>query len=81
MASLQIRDMPEDLLESLKMKAEQDHRSLAQQAIILLEEALKHGGRGSSRRIDALKKIRSRKIETKSKDLNIVDLIQEDRKR
>ena len=40
MASLQIRDMPEDLYESLKLKAEKDHRSMAQQAVILLSEAL-----------------------------------------
>jgi len=81
MASLQIRDMPEDLYESLKLKAEKDHRSLAQQAIILLGEALKPEGRDSSRRIAALKKIQSGKVRTKSKDISIVALIQEDRGR
>jgi antitoxin FitA len=81
MASLQIRDMPEDLYESLKLKAEKDHRSLAQQAIILLSEALKPGGRDSSRRMNALQKIRSNIVETKSKDISIVELIQEDRGR
>ena len=81
MASLQIRDMPEDLYDSLKSKAEKDHRSLAQQAIILLTEALNGGGRDSSRRIAALKKIRSNKVVTRSKDISIVKLIQEDRER
>jgi len=81
MASLQIRDMPEDLYESLKLKAEKDHRSLAQQAVILLSEALRAGGRDSSRRIEALKKIRAHKIVTKSKSISIVELIQEDRGR
>lgn len=81
MASLQIRDMPDDLYESLKLKAEKDHRSLAQQAIVLLSEALKVGGSDSSRRLEALKKIRSNKVETKSKDISIVELIQEDRGR
>jgi plasmid stability protein len=81
MASLQIRDMPEDLYESLKLKAEKDHRSLAQQAIVLLSEALKAEGRSSMRRMEALKKIRSSKVAIKSKDVNIIELIQEDRRR
>ena len=81
MASLQIRDMPEDLYESLKLKAAKDHRSLAQQAVILLSEALKAGRPGSSRRMEALEKIRSNKVKTKSKDISIVELIQEDRGR
>ena len=81
MASLQIRDMPEDLYESLRLKAEKDHRSLAQQALVLLREALKAGERDSSRRIDALMKIRSSKVETKSIGISITELIQEDRRR
>lgn len=51
MASLQIPDMPEDLYESLRLKAARDHRSLAQQAVVLLSAALKAGGQDSSRRI------------------------------
>jgi plasmid stability protein len=81
MASLQIRDMPEDLYESLRLKAEKDHRSLAQQAIVLLSEALKVGGRDSDRRMHALAKIRLSKVATKSNDISIADLIQEDRHR
>ena len=81
MASLQIRDMPEDLYESLRLKAEKDHRSLAQQALVLLREALKPGERDSSRRMDALMKIRSSKVETKSIGISITELIQEDRRR
>lgn len=81
MVSLQIRDMPDDLYESLRLKAEEDHRSLAQQAVVLLREALKAGGRDSSRRQAALLKIRSSKVETKSKDISITELIQEDRRR
>jgi plasmid stability protein len=81
MASLQIRDMPDDLYESLRLKAEKDHRSLAQQALVLLSEALKAGERNSSRRMDALMKIRSSKVETKSIVISITELIQEDRRR
>ena len=81
MASLQIRDMPDDLYESLKLKAEKDHRSLGQQAVILLREALMNGGRDSSRRAEALKKIQSSRIATRSKDIDVVERIQEDRGR
>jgi len=81
MASLQIRDMPEDLYESLRLQAEKDHRSLAQQAVVLLSEALKQGGRDSSRRMNALKKIRLSKVETRSSGVSITELIQEDRRR
>lgn len=81
MASLQIRDMPEDLYESLRLQAEKDHRSLAQQAIILLSDALKAAGRDSSRRLEALKKIQSNKVVPKSKDISIAELIREDRER
>jgi plasmid stability protein len=33
MASLQIRDLPEDLYQALALRAAQAHRSLAQQAV------------------------------------------------
>ena len=81
MASLQIRDMPDDLYESLRMRAEKDHRSLAQQALVLLSEALKIGGQDPTRRMQAIKKIQSENIVTKSEDIDIVELIREDRQR
>ena len=81
MPSLQISDMPEDLFESLKLSAEKDKRSLAQQAILLLSEALSARGRDSSRRIEALRKIRLYKVKTKSKNISISHMIQVDRRR
>ncbi|HEV7517393.1 MAG TPA: hypothetical protein VGR07_13915 [Thermoanaerobaculia bacterium] len=36
MASLQIRDLPDDVYEALAFRAETEHRSLAQQAIVEL---------------------------------------------
>ncbi|HYH46703.1 MAG TPA: hypothetical protein VEG34_13540 [Thermoanaerobaculia bacterium] len=36
MASLQIRDLPPDIYEALAVRAEAEHRSLAQQAIVEL---------------------------------------------
>jgi plasmid stability protein len=81
MASLQIRDMPDYLYESLKLRAEKDHRSLAQEAVVLLSEALKVRGHDSTRRLAALKNIQILNVETTSKNLDVVALMLEDRKR
>ncbi len=35
MPSLQIRDLPDDVYQALALRAEREHRSLAQQAIIV----------------------------------------------
>lgn len=40
MTALQVRDFPSDLYEELRMSAEQDHRSIAQQTIALLNQSL-----------------------------------------
>lgn len=80
-ASLQIPEMKDDLYEQLKFSANKDHRSLAQQAIVLLSEAMRAGKSDFSRRLEALKKIKSQKVEIKSKNISIVELIQEDRRR
>ena len=36
MPSLQIRDLPDDVYQALALRAEREHRSLAQQAIVEL---------------------------------------------
>ena len=81
MPSLQIRNLPDDLYQTLSFRAEQAHRSLAQQALIELRRAT-----GS-----AITKPRERILEAVSQD--IVDrgtqtpstppekLIREDRER
>lgn len=59
MATLQIRDFPDDLYEKLKKSAENDRRSISQQAIILLEMALNKTFNIERRRkaIEELKKL------------------------
>jgi plasmid stability protein len=81
MASLQIRDMPDDLYKSLKQKAEMDHRSLAQEAIHLLSEALCKESLGISLRKRALAEIESLNITVGHEDLDIVSMLREDRSR
>ncbi len=42
MPALQVRDLPEDLYEDLKACAESEHRSIAQQTIVAIEEMLQN---------------------------------------
>ena len=59
MPSLQIRNLPDDLYQTLSFRAEQAHRSLAQQALIELRRAT-----GS-----AITSQRKRILETISQDI------------
>ena len=59
MPSLQIRNLPDDLYQTLSFRAEQAHRSLAQQALIELRRAT-----GS-----AITKPRKRILEAVSQDI------------
>jgi plasmid stability protein len=43
MASLQVRDFPEELYAELKVRAKQEHRSISQQAIIAIREHVAEG--------------------------------------
>ena len=41
MPALQIRDLPQGTYDALKLRAEREHRSLAQQATVAIEEHLR----------------------------------------
>lgn len=51
MPSLQIRNLPDDLYQTLTFRAEQAHRSLAQQALIELLKATGSASAGQRERI------------------------------
>lgn len=51
MSSLQIRNLPDDLYQTLSFRAEQAHRSLAQQALIELRRATGSANAGQRERI------------------------------
>jgi len=51
MASLQIRNLPDELYQTLAFRAEQAHRSLAQQALIELLKATGSVNAGQRERI------------------------------
>ena len=83
MASLQIRELPENIYSLLKQRAEAEHRSIAQEAIVLLAKGLDTSIAPKERHVRLLQKIEE-EAELKSgtaAKLNPVELIREDRKR
>lgn len=81
MRSLQIRDMPEDVYEALAHRAEAEHRSLAQQAIVELRRMPELVAR--ERRMKALERLRERieKDGVRPLPLDPAELVREDRSR
>ena len=82
MPSLQIRDLPEELYKALKGKAEKERRSIAQQAVVSLSEALQLDINYKENRKDYLKKLKLKLASRKHlEDVNPNLWIVEDRKR
>ena len=83
MASLHIRKLPENIYFLLKQRAEAEHRSIAQEAIVLLAKGLDTSIAPKESRASLLQKIEE-EAELKSgtaAKLNPEELIREDRKR
>ena len=83
MSSLQIRELPENIYFLLKRRAEAEHRSIAQEAIVLLAKGLDTSISPIVRRTRLLQKIAEQSSlsgGTVSK-LDPVKLILEDRER
>ena len=81
MPSLQVRELPEPLFQKLKMEAERQHRSLAQQAVVALERGLGQEGDPRTRRRRVLDSLVERApIDTHSLP-DPATLIREDRDR
>ena len=83
MASLQIRKLPENIYFLLQQRAEAEHRSIAQEAIVLLAKGLDTSTSPKERHARLLQRIEE-KAELNSgtaAKLNPVGLIREDRKR
>jgi len=80
MPILQVRELPAEIYASLSRLAQSEHRSLAQQTIVLLEEAIAARMPGRSRRRIVLEGYSGLGLE--GKDLpDPVDLVREDRER
>ncbi len=81
MPSLQIRDLPDDVYEALAYRAQAQHRSLAQQAIVELRRIPELTAR--ERRLEILKELKKRTETESPRTLSRApeDLIREDRER
>ncbi len=83
MSSLQVRELPENIYSLLKRRAEAEHRSIAQEAIVLLAKGLDTSISPKVRRTKLLQKIaeESGLSDGTVSKLDPVELIREDRER
>jgi len=82
MPMLQIRHIPEHLHRQLKSRACRDHRSLSQEAVVLLEKGLAVTEDPMTRRKRLLRVIEEKPVAADGKVLpDPVQLIREDRSR
>lgn len=80
MPTLQVRDLPEELYVQLSYLAEKEHRSLAQETIVLLKEGMERKLGNKERRRKILERMKSLDIDG-SKAADPVALVREDRER
>lgn len=80
MPTLQVRDLPDDVYIKLSMVASEENRSLAQQTIVLLKESLGLHTNNKSRRKALIEKIEAKEYPD-AKNIDVVELIREDRER
>ena len=80
MPTLQVRDLPEDIYIKLNMIANEENRSIAQQTIVLLKESLGLHRNNKLRRKALLEELSQRKY-PETDNVDVVQLIREDRER
>lgn len=81
MPLLQVRDMPEDLYDRLASVAKAENRSIAQETIVLLREALNLPQERRARRKQVLEEIAEQNIPATDSFPDPASLIREDRNR
>lgn len=81
MPLLQVRDIPEDLYDRLSKVAQSENRSIAQETIFLLRNALNHKQERVARRIKVLEDIKAINLVDTDSFPDPVLLIREDRDR
>lgn len=80
MPTLQVRDLPEDVYVQLNYLAEKEHRSMAQQTIVILKEGIASRLENKDRRKTLLETANLLDIDGAALP-DPVDLIREDRER
>ncbi|EEZ80080.1 MAG: hypothetical protein Sup05_1324 [uncultured Candidatus Thioglobus sp.] len=81
MSSLQVRELPENIYYQLKKQADQDHRSLAQQAVAVLAKGLGVSSSPKERRAQLLQQIAQESVLDSTILSDPEVLIREDRER
>ena len=81
MPLLQVRNFPDDIYKEISFEARRQHRTIAQQTIVLIKKGLGEEISNMERRVLAIKKTKERKIPKTAKSLDHVKLIREDRDR
>ncbi|AEF82951.1 hypothetical protein [Leadbettera azotonutricia] len=81
MPLLQVRNFPEDLYRLIGMAAEKEHRTIAQQTIVLLEKSLGQEESNQERRRKILERCAARIIPDEVKAIDVTKWIREDRER
>jgi plasmid stability protein len=82
MSSLQVRDLPDNIYYQLQKNARAEHRSLAQEAVVILARGLKVSASNRERREKLLEIISLSSVqESVDEQINLVDLVREDRER
>ena len=81
MPSLQVRELPENIYQLLQKKATDEHRSLSQEAIIVLAKGLNTVVSHKARREKLLQLIAENQTSKEITEFDPVNFIQEDRNR
>lgn len=81
MALLQVRNFPDHIYNELTLLAQKEHRSVAQQALVLIESALDEPEQQKKSRMKLLQNLIRSEPEIPGDFPNPADLIREDRER
>ena len=80
MPTLQVRDVPAEIYRQLSFLADKEHRSLTQEAIVILKEGIEVKLGDKSRRVEAIRKLEELGIDGAGLP-DPVALVREDRER
>jgi hypothetical protein len=81
MPLLQVRDFPEDIYTEIGFMAKREHRTIAQQTIVLIKRGLGKTETNKERRKRILERIMAREIPESVQAIDVVKLIREDHER
>jgi hypothetical protein len=81
MPLLQVRDFPDDIYAEISFAARKEHRTIAQQTIVLIQKGLGREEANRERRRRVLAEIAAMDVPEAAKALDDVKLIREDHER